>query len=475
MVAGVAIAATLLILPVCQHEVGLSTSFLPAVLGIVACFDVISVVVLAADYLDSGDRRLLATAGAFVWSLILMGGYTLSFPGVIPHDPLASTPSVAPWLWAGWHVGFPVLLGAAWAPWPERPPRGSTRRHRHVALYLVTSIVAVVSLGVVAFVVDFADRLPVLINGLDTGGLTVVTAPVALPLVMLAIWAIWHGNRRRVGPERWVVVAAAVCLCDLVLIYVAHYRYTVGWYAGRGLTLLGAGLVMITMYTEFRRLKGSAELLAATDQLTGLANRRTVMDALAAVLARAGRAAGTTSVLMLDLDGFKAVNDRDGHHGGDLLLQAAAAAWSSQLRAGDLLARVGGDEFLAVLADTDETQARVLATRLLNATPTAVRVSIGLAVARGDRDVPALVAAADQDMYRNKMAGRHPTATPPAAGDGRARPAVRAVPPVMTAEGRGAPRPPAADDATAPDGRGIDPREGPMTWVVERAAVDAGA
>ncbi len=413
MVAGIATATTLLAIPFCRHNLGLSTSFLPAVLAIVACFDVISVVLLAGDYLDGGDRRLLATSGAFVWSLIVMGGYAMSFPGVTPHAPLASTPSVAPWLWAGWHVGFPVLLGVAWAPWPARPPRTTTLRDRRVALYGVTSLVGTLGVVAVALVVHFADQMPVLVNGLNTKGLTAVTAPFALPLATVALLAAWHGSRRRAGPERWIIVTSLVCLCDLTLTYAAHYRFSLGWYLGRGLTLLGAALVMITMYTEFRRLKGTAELQAGTDQLTGLANRRTIMDTLAAVLARASRTQGTTSVLMLDLDGFKAVNDRDGHDGGDLLLQAASVAWCSQLRAGDLLARVGGDEFLAVLADTDETQAQALVTRLRSATPTAVTVSIGLAVAHGNHDILALVAAADQDMYRNKLAGRRPSTLRP--------------------------------------------------------------
>jgi len=255
----------------------------------------------------------------------------------------------------------------------------------------------------------------VLINGQNTRGLAVFTAPVTLPLVAVTLWATWKGTRGRKGPERWIIVTALVCVCDLVLTYVAHYRYSLGWYAGRGMTLLGAALVMITMHNEFRRLKATAELHAATDQLTGLANRRAFVTTLAAVMSRAARVGGTTSVLMLDLDGFKAINDRQGHDAGDLLLQAAAASWSSQLRAGDLLARTGGDEFLAVLADTDEIRARVLITRLLDATPAAISVSIGLAVAHGDQDISKLVAAADHDMYHNKATRRALTALPDVA------------------------------------------------------------
>jgi len=376
------------------------------VLAVVACFDAISVALLAGDYLDNGDRRLLVTCWAFVWSLVVMGGYALAFPGVIPHSPLASSPSVAPWLWVGWHVGFPVLLGIAWAPWPARTTRSTSRARRSFVLGTLTAMVAAGASLAVSLIVEFADRLPVLIDGLDTRGMAVVTAPVALPLAVAAVWTTWRGNRHRRGPERWIIVTAFVCLCDLVLTYGGHSRYSFGWYAGRGLTLLGAGIVMVTMHQEFRQLKNTAELQAGTDQLTGLANRRTLTSALTAALARSGRSAGTTSVLMLDLDGFKAINDRDGHAAGDLLLQAAAAAWASQLRAGDLLARLGGDEFIAVLADTDEVRARVLMARLVTATPAAVSVSIGLAVAAGDCDASQLVAAADRDMYDRRARRR---------------------------------------------------------------------
>ena len=83
-----------------------------------ACFDIMSVWLLAGEYLDTGDRRLLGMALAYLWSLLLMGGYALAFPGVVSqHPPLAVTASVAPYLYLGWHVGFPVLLGAAWGPW----------------------------------------------------------------------------------------------------------------------------------------------------------------------------------------------------------------------------------------------------------------------------------------------------------------------------------------------------------------------
>ena len=324
VVAFVAMLATVLVVPFARHPLGPSISFVPAMLAVVACFDVMSVYLLVGDYLDNGDLRLLAMSWAYLWSLVLMGGYALAFPGVVTGAPLAATPSVAPWLYVGWHAGFPTLLGAAWAPWPRRF-NGTTSRSRRAWTVLLSGLV-VVTTGVftVTGVVLQARHLPVLIHGLDTTRMAELTAPVTLPLVGLALLSAFHGLRGRTGPERWTTAAILVCLCDLVLTYSARYRYSVGWYCGRALTLTGATLVAMAVLASFRRLKADTEKRAGTDPLTGAANRRTLEGALEAALVRAERTGGWTSVLLLDLDGFKALNDKHGHAAGDQVLQHAA-------------------------------------------------------------------------------------------------------------------------------------------------------
>ncbi len=123
-------------------------------------------------------------------------------------------------------------------------------------------------------------------------------------------------------------------------------------------------------------------------------------------------------MVALDLDGFKAVNDTAGHAAGDAVLMAAAAAWVRRLRPGDVLARVGGDEFVAVMPDCDLAEAQHVARRLVDATPQPVTVSVGLAYSSGAEDPVALLAEADEGVYRSKRSGgaaSSPSAWSPAA------------------------------------------------------------
>jgi diguanylate cyclase (GGDEF)-like protein len=143
---------------------------------------------------------------------------------------------------------------------------------------------------------------------------------------------------------------------------------------------------------------------AVTDELTGLANRRAWYHQLDRALARGRRTGQPLSILILDLDGFKRVNDEQGHSAGDALLKAVVDRWTAELRAIDLLGRTGGDEFGVILELTDGTAALEVIARLERAITGLHRASIGLAVWDGAEDVTALIARADADMYARKRA-----------------------------------------------------------------------
>jgi diguanylate cyclase (GGDEF)-like protein len=146
------------------------------------------------------------------------------------------------------------------------------------------------------------------------------------------------------------------------------------------------------------------ERIAHTDELTGLPNRRAWREELPREMARATREGWPLCVAMMDVDGLKKLNDTHGHHAGDQLLKQNAAAWSSVLRAVDLLARYGGDEFAAVLTGCRLDDAQRLVDRLIDATPEGHSFSVGIAEWDGTQDVDALMAEADARLYTAKRA-----------------------------------------------------------------------
>ena len=152
------------------------------------------------------------------------------------------------------------------------------------------------------------------------------------------------------------------------------------------------------------------------DPLTGLANRVLLFDRIGHALARADRTASPTCLFLLDLDGFKEVNDTHGHAAGDELLQRFAVRLSGALRPGDTAARLGGDEFVVLCEDTSEDQAQVIAERLrgaaswpfdLPAGRVVISASVGVSTSADPADDPAeLVRRADVSMYAVKRARR---------------------------------------------------------------------
>jgi diguanylate cyclase (GGDEF)-like protein len=156
--------------------------------------------------------------------------------------------------------------------------------------------------------------------------------------------------------------------------------------------------------------------LASTDSLTGLENRRGGETHIAIAIARAKREQHPLSVILLDIDRFKNVNDTFGHQAGDQLLRDVSQILKNTVRAYDILVRWGGEEFLLVLPGVDLDPARLLAERVRLAIETmdthglgCVTVSAGVARFDADYDFAATLRAADQRLYQAKAAGRNRT------------------------------------------------------------------
>jgi diguanylate cyclase (GGDEF)-like protein len=158
---------------------------------------------------------------------------------------------------------------------------------------------------------------------------------------------------------------------------------------------------------------------AHRDGLTGLPNRREWDEVLGREIARAERSGRPLALAVLDLDRFKDFNDRHGHLAGDDLLRAAAQAWRASLRAPDVIARWGGEEFAVLFPDSTADEATVVLRRLRAVTPREQSFSAGVVELHPDDDADSMMAAADALMYAAKAAGRdqvrqRATADPPA-------------------------------------------------------------
>ena len=159
------------------------------------------------------------------------------------------------------------------------------------------------------------------------------------------------------------------------------------------LTAAAAGEALSSTVSRLHRL-------AVTDPLTGLLNREGLRQAADAVLLAADRSGDELTVAVLDLDGFKAVNDVHGHAAGDALLVELSRAWSGELRPADLLGRWGGDEFVLVLPGAGVASATAAVHRLTAAST--ARWSYGLATHRPGLSLDALLHDADAELYRAK-------------------------------------------------------------------------
>ncbi|WP_317205670.1 EAL domain-containing protein [Janthinobacterium sp.] len=175
-------------------------------------------------------------------------------------------------------------------------------------------------------------------------------------------------------------------------------------------------VALFTDITHMKQYLQQLERIAHFDVLTGLPNRVLLADRLQQALAHSERHGQSLAVAYLDLDGFKAVNDRHGHDVGDELLISIAQRMKDALREGDTLARIGGDEFVAILAELDEPQdcepalARLLeaAAAPVGALRLHVSASIGVTLYPQDgADADLLLRHADQAMYHAKQAGKN--------------------------------------------------------------------
>jgi diguanylate cyclase (GGDEF)-like protein len=187
-------------------------------------------------------------------------------------------------------------------------------------------------------------------------------------------------------------------------------------FTGLGLIVGRRDEALVARNQELQRLSQEFKKLSSIDALTGIANRRGFDERLQIELDRSSRYGPPCSLVMIDLDRFKTVNDRFGHRGGDQILRRAAALLDSEKRSGDLLARYGGEEFAAIFPHVDGQAAlawaermslRLAAERLVwGDIEMSITASFGVAsMPSHARTASELVEAADRALYEAKRGG----------------------------------------------------------------------
>ncbi|HYY54159.1 MAG TPA: sensor domain-containing diguanylate cyclase [Candidatus Dormibacteraeota bacterium] len=229
-------------------------------------------------------------------------------------------------------------------------------------------------------------------------------------------WVFRHGMPRLApdvtkDPEHWK--PSADCASEVAVPLVSHGE-TLGTldvqssrtnaFGEQDLETLAAVAPSIAAAIEVSTLHERLRDAALTDGLTGLANFRGFTHALHQEVARGKRYKYPFCVVMLDIDGLKAINDREGHLAGDAALRSIATDLKVVLRGTDVLARYGGDEFAVLLTQTTRPQAETTMKRFRDWTDVSVSYGISEFPSDGD-DTAALLAAADRALYRSKRGG----------------------------------------------------------------------
>jgi diguanylate cyclase (GGDEF)-like protein len=270
-------------------------------------------------------------------------------------------------------------------------------------------------------------RLPVLTDAVDTRSL--IASGIITTYTWLTAYEFWRGRSEPLV-SRWPAIFMLFAHGALFLLrtpLAAMLPWSPGnhMFGSVWLTVLSFEALLFTISIAFILLamaKERTELrhrtAAMVDPLTGIANRRSFLQDAAQLAKRHSANPRPTAVLLIDLDHFKSINDRFGHALGDRALEIFADAARQSMRSSDLLGRLGGEEFAAVLSDTSRDKAVAVAERIresfaqlsqdVDGRPVCATVSIGLVHCQeAALDVPELLAQADQALYFAKEHGRN--------------------------------------------------------------------
>lgn len=258
------------------------------------------------------------------------------------------------------------------------------------------------------------------------GRIAVMSSAIAL-LALFGVCAIYLGGQRIGRPGHLIAVfllaGIGIMLARIALPPVSAAATLMTYSPLQGVVFTYAALLPVVTTTAFMlmcgdRVNANLTRLATIDPLTGVYNRRTMSELAVRAITNAQRHSQDLAVLALDVDHFKRINDEFGHEAGDQALCTIVDLLRSELRSADVVSRLGGEEFVVVLPQTGEQQARELAERIrrriaesafmVSGWPAPLRVSIGVAALSPSLNAfDALLRAADRALYTAKRAGRN--------------------------------------------------------------------
>ena len=431
-----------LTLPVAQVAGPSSTVFLPTWVTLAVAADAMTAYLFFGQFMGARQPALAVLAGTYLFSSLIIVPYVLTFPHVFAAGGLLDAgPQTAIWLWVCWHGGYP--LGLLTYLWVDKhfedvrlSARGAIMLTALLCLLIPTTILlltlgAIVGGHVLPTLVMNGQYTPLFsiasLVGVCTWGVGIVTG---LGLLLRA--------RGATLAQLWLSLATLAGVLDVLLTMISGSRDSIGWYMARLNSLLEAGIVLCALLYEVNQLyarladqertaqfvngqltvsNATLDKLAREDVLTGLPNRRTILEVTAMQLAQYRRHGDTFALLMVDVDNFKTYNDRLGHQEGDRVLRLVAQTLRGALRATDQIGRYGGEEFVIVLNQATATGITATARHLLQAVRQEplqieelclpITVSIGAALARpSDETIDAIVQRADAALYAAKAAGK---------------------------------------------------------------------
>lgn len=400
-------------------------SFMPAFGALTSLVDLLTCILLFIQARSAHDHDLRRLGTAYLFSFLSIVPHLAAFPNVFAAGSLIGTSASAVWLWCVWHAGF-ALCVARYAILAQRTAAAASS----FRLFPTISITSAIVLALTCVATAGVAQLPTILVGSGFGRLNAMgIGPFVILCNLGALLVTVVGFRGRTTLAQWLTVSLIASSLDVVLTLLGAGRFTLGWYVARCLSLATGVCVLVALLSELTRLYAATasmnrnlEALSLTDGLTGLPNRRSFDATLDREWRRALRRDELISVMMIDIDHFKSLNDRFGHPAGDTCLrEVAQAIGGSPMRGSDFAARFGGEEFVVLLPNTDAAGALRIGELVRSAVEALdvrhdgqalgpVTVSIGCAsrmALPGEKAAAELLAAADAALYAAKREGRN--------------------------------------------------------------------